>query len=94
MQAGDLDGATEAVDALVKLDPNEPQAYFILGSVTEERNQVPEAIQHYEKAATLARATQQAGVDRPCQNAAGQSCCSGMNFVLPEAPTDETTPAP
>lgn len=93
MQAGDLDGAIEAVDALVKLDPNEPQAYFILGSVSEERNQVPEAIQHYEKAAALAEQ-----LNKPELTVLAKmrlaNLLQRMNFMLPETPMDETTPAP
>ena len=53
LAAGDLDGATEAADSALAIDPNEGQAYFVIGSVAEAKGQVVEAIAAFEKAFDL-----------------------------------------
>ncbi|MEZ4831270.1 MAG: tetratricopeptide repeat protein [Caldilineaceae bacterium] len=47
--AGDLDGAQAAAEAALALDPEEGQAYFLLGNIAESRGDINGAIENYER---------------------------------------------
>jgi tetratricopeptide (TPR) repeat protein len=53
-RAGDLDGATEAVNTALALQPEEPQAHFLLGNIAEARGDIFAALEAFDRAATLA----------------------------------------
>lgn len=55
-RAGDLIGATEAAETALALHPDEPQVYFLLGNIAEERGDVNAALDAFDRAATLAEA--------------------------------------
>lgn len=55
-RAGDLDGATDAANLALGLDPEEPQVYFLLGNIAETRGDLPAALDAFDRAATLAEA--------------------------------------
>jgi Tfp pilus assembly protein PilF len=57
LQAGDVDGAEAAANAALAINPNEPQAVFLLANVAELRNQGNLALDLYQKTADLAEAT-------------------------------------
>lgn len=57
LAVGDLDGAENAAQSVLKANPQEAQAIFILASVAEARGQRLQAIQLFEKAAALAEST-------------------------------------
>jgi tetratricopeptide (TPR) repeat protein len=57
LQAGDVDGAEAAAQAAAAINPDEPQAVFLLANVAELRNQPQEALDLYEKTAALAEET-------------------------------------
>ncbi|GIV76834.1 MAG: hypothetical protein KatS3mg050_1228 [Litorilinea sp.] len=54
LQAGDLEGAAQAAQQIMAMDPNEPQGYFLMGSVAEAQGDVPTAIQMFDRTSTLA----------------------------------------
>ncbi len=56
-QAGDVDGAEVAGQQAVSLDPQEPQAYLLLGGVAEMRGDAQTAIEMFDKTFTLAEPT-------------------------------------
>lgn len=56
-QAGDIEGAEAAGQKAVELDPEEPQAYLLLGSLAELRGDMSLAIEMFDKTYTLAEAT-------------------------------------
>lgn len=49
VMAGDLDGAKVAAEAALALDPQEGQAYFLLGNIAESRGDVLGAVENYER---------------------------------------------
>lgn len=57
LQASDVDGAEAAANAALAIDPNEPQAVFLLANVAELRNEGSLALDLYQKTADLAEAT-------------------------------------
>jgi tetratricopeptide (TPR) repeat protein len=57
LQASDVDGAEAAAQAALSINPNEPQAVFLLANVAELRNQPQEALDLYQKTADLAEDT-------------------------------------
>ena len=57
LQASDVDGAEAAAQAALAINPNEPQAVFLLANVAELRNQPQEALDLYQKTADLAEDT-------------------------------------
>lgn len=56
-RAGDLDGAEAAARAALALRPDEPQAFFLLGNVAEARGDFFAALEAFDRAATLAEAS-------------------------------------
>jgi len=54
MRVGDLEGAKTAGEQGLKVDPNEPQVYFLLGSVAESAGDNASAINYFEKTSDLA----------------------------------------
>jgi tetratricopeptide (TPR) repeat protein len=54
LQAGDVDGAEVAAQAALAVNPDEPQAVFLLANVAELRNQPQQALELYQKTADLA----------------------------------------
>jgi tetratricopeptide (TPR) repeat protein len=57
LRAGDIEGAQAAGDEAVKLDPNDPQATFLLGGVAEAQGDYPMAISYFEQTSELAEGT-------------------------------------
>jgi tetratricopeptide (TPR) repeat protein len=55
-RAGDLDGATAAADRAAKLQPEEPQVYFLYGNIAEARGDIDAALDAFDRAAVLAEA--------------------------------------
>lgn len=55
-RAGDLAGADEAAEIALALEPDEPQVYFLLGNIAEERGDVNAALDAFDRAAALAEA--------------------------------------
>ena len=55
--------ATEQLQAIVRDNPSNPQAYYFLGSIAFEDNRLPEAIDYYNKAIALNRNFEQAYYD-------------------------------
>jgi cytochrome c-type biogenesis protein CcmH/NrfG len=55
-RAGDLDGATAAVDQAAGLQPDEPQVYFLYGNIAEARGDINAALDAFDRSATLAEA--------------------------------------
>jgi len=53
-RAGDLTGASEAADTAMTLTPDDPQVYFLLGNIAEERGDVDAALAAFDRAAALA----------------------------------------
>ena len=53
-QAGQFDGAEAAGQQAVALDPEEPQAYLLLGGLAEMRGDMQTAIEMFDKTFTLA----------------------------------------
>ncbi len=53
-QAADLDGAEAAGQQAIALDPDEPQAYLLLGGLAEMRGDMNTAIEMFEKTVSLA----------------------------------------
>lgn len=51
---GDLDGAETAGQQAIAADPEEPQGYFLLGSVAEARGNVSQAVDYFNKTFDLA----------------------------------------
>lgn len=47
--AGDLEGAQVAAETALSLDPEEGQAYFLLGNVAESRGDILGAVENYER---------------------------------------------
>jgi tetratricopeptide (TPR) repeat protein len=56
-QAADLDGAEAAGQKAIELDPDEPQAYLLLGGLAEMRGDMNTAIEMFEKTVALAEET-------------------------------------
>lgn len=56
-RAGDLDGAEAAANAALALNPDEPQAFFLLGNIAEARGDFFAALEAFDRAATLAEAS-------------------------------------
>lgn len=56
-RAGDLDGATTAADAVLALQPDEPQAYFLRGNIAEARGDLQAAMAAFDRAAQLAESS-------------------------------------
>lgn len=54
LQIGNLEGAAAAGEQALAIDPNEPQATFLLGGVAEARNDMPTAIAMFDKTFALA----------------------------------------
>jgi tetratricopeptide (TPR) repeat protein len=57
LRVGDLDGATAAADQAMALDANNPQVYFLLGSIAETRGDLASAITYFEQTFTLAESS-------------------------------------
>ncbi len=55
-RAGDLEGATAAVDQAAALQPDEPQVYFLYGNIAEARGDINAALDAFDRTATLAEA--------------------------------------
>jgi len=53
-RAGDLEGATAAVDRAAALQPENPQVYFLYGNIAEARGDIDAALDAFDRAATLA----------------------------------------
>ena len=53
-RAGDLVGATAAVDRAAALQPENPQIYFLYGNIAEARGDIDAALDAFDRAATLA----------------------------------------
>jgi tetratricopeptide (TPR) repeat protein len=94
LQVGDLDGAETAAQKAVELDPQEAQAYFLLGGIAETRGDVPTALEMFDKTFDLAEA------DNP-QLAVIAKVRFGQLLQRPaplptsaETPAATTTPAP
>lgn len=49
VMAADLDGAQAAAESALALDPQEAQAYFLLGNIAESRGDVLGAVENYER---------------------------------------------
>lgn len=56
-QVGDIDGAEEAGQQALAVDPNEPQAYFLLGGVAEAKGDIATAVEMFNKTYELAEHT-------------------------------------
>ena len=54
LAAGDLVKANEAAQKALAFDPNEAQAYFVLGSIGEITGDIPRALENFDKAFELA----------------------------------------
>lgn len=54
LQVGNFQGAKEAGQQAMATDPNNPQATFLLGSVAEMTNDIPTAIDMFDRTFTLA----------------------------------------
>jgi len=57
LQAGDIEGAEAAAMAAQAINPDEPQAAFLLASVAEVRGQTQQALELFQRTADLAEAT-------------------------------------
>jgi tetratricopeptide (TPR) repeat protein len=53
-QANDLDRAVEAAKAAEAVAPDDPRVAFVFGSIAEAQGHLREAIQHFERVASLA----------------------------------------
>jgi len=53
-RVGDIDGAASAAETALRLAPEEPQVYFLLGNVAEARGDIRGAIDAFAKAGDLA----------------------------------------
>lgn len=51
---GDAEGAQQAGDAAYELDPYDPQVLFMLGGVAEMRNDIPTAVEYFDRTFELA----------------------------------------
>lgn len=54
LRVGDLEGAKAAGEEALKLDPNEPQVYFLLGGVAETEGDIATAISYFDQTYQLA----------------------------------------
>lgn len=88
LQAGDVDGAEIAAQAAMAINPDEPQAVFLLANVAELRNQPQEALDLYQKTADLAED------DNPQLTVVAKMrfgmLLQQMNFSLDVTPAEET----
>ncbi|RME66366.1 MAG: hypothetical protein D6790_00285 [Caldilineae bacterium] len=57
LMAGDLDGAQAAGEEAVAANPEDPQGYFLLASVAEQRGDIATAIDYFERTFDLAEET-------------------------------------
>ena len=57
LQVGDLDGAEPALNQALALDPENPQAHFLLGGLAEARGDNALAIEYYNQVFDLAEAS-------------------------------------
>ncbi len=57
LQTGDLDGAEPALAQALTLEPENPQAYFLLGGLAEARGDNSLAMEHYNHVFDLAEAS-------------------------------------
>jgi Flp pilus assembly protein TadD len=54
MRVGDVEGAFEAAEQAQALNPDEPQVYFLLGSIAEIQGDLPTAISYFDQTFQLA----------------------------------------
>jgi Flp pilus assembly protein TadD len=54
LRVGDVEGALAAADQGMALDPNNPQVYFLLGSIAETQGDLAAAINYFDQTFTLA----------------------------------------
>jgi tetratricopeptide (TPR) repeat protein len=54
LRVGDVEGAQAAGEQALAMNPNEPQAYFLLGGIAETQGNVSTAIDYFEKTYELA----------------------------------------
>jgi len=53
LRSNDIKGAAEQLEALIRENPTNPQAYFFLGSIAYDEQRYAEAVEHYRKALLL-----------------------------------------
>jgi tetratricopeptide (TPR) repeat protein len=57
LRVGDIEGAKAAGEEALQLNPDEPQVYFLLGSVAETEGDIPLAITYFDQTFQLAESS-------------------------------------